>query len=110
MDNPGSKVVPQSPVDCGRRPLNSGESVGFDTGGAEPARGLSAPTRRKFPQRGDDVVRIQPPRVIYTDVGQSNHAFSIDEKCSRRGQVLCAIGAVEEIEPMAELAVRLLQF
>ena len=64
-----------------------------------------------MPQRRDHVVRIQPPRVIYIDVGQSNHAFSIDEKCGRHGQVLRVIGAVEEIERMAaELAVKLLQF
>jgi len=63
-----------------------------------------------LPQRRDHVVRIQPPRVIYIDVGQSNHAFSIDEKCGRHGQVLRVIGAVEEIERMAELAVKLLQF
>ena len=54
-----------------------------------------------MPQRRDHVVRIQPLRVIYIDVGQSNHAFSIDEKCGRHGQVLRVIGAVEEIERMA---------
>ena len=67
-------------------------------------------SRCKFPQRGDHVVWIEPPRVIYVDVGQSNDAFSIDEKCGRHGQVLRAIGAVEEIERVAKLAVKLLQF
>jgi hypothetical protein len=70
---------------------------------------LPAGLRLKPPQRGDHVLRIQAPRVIDIDVGQPNHAFFIDEKGGRHGQVLRAIRAVEQIERMAGPAVKLLR-
>jgi len=59
---------------------------------------------------GNHVVWVQPSRVVYIDVGQPDHPFFIDEEGGWHRQVLRTIGAVEEIERMAELSVKLLQF
>ena len=63
----------------------------------------------KLPRGGDDVLRVQPPRVIDIDVGQANHAFLVNEKGGRHRQVLRALRTVEQVERMAEPAIKLLQ-